>query len=83
MPRLDEVIAYLRPDAEWSLIGESIADLTFADESVAPITQAEYAKGEKELIAKAEADKQSDAAAKAAILERLGLTEAEAKLLLA
>ncbi len=83
MPRLNEVIAYLRPDAEWALVGESISDLTFSDDSVAPITQAEYAKAEKELIAKEAADKAADAAAKAAILERLGITEAEAKLILA
>ena len=83
MPRIDEVIAYLRPDAEWALVGKSIADLTFNYDSVAPITQAEYAKGEKELIAKEAADKAADAAAKAAILERLGITAEEAKLLLA
>lgn len=83
MPKLHEVIAYLRPNAEWSLIGESITDLIFTDESIAPITKAEYTKGEKELIAKLEADKQAEETAKAAILERLGLTEAEAKLLLA
>jgi hypothetical protein len=82
MPRLNEVIAYLRPDAEWALVGESISDLTFSDDSVAPITQAEYAKGEKELIAKETADKQADTTAKAALLNRLGITEDEAKLLL-
>lgn len=83
MPRINEVIAYLRPDKEWTLIGDSISDLVFNDESVNPITDAEYAKAEKELIAKEAADKAADAAAKAAILDRLGITEAEAKLLLA
>ena len=82
MPRLDEVIAYLRPNAEWSLVGESITDLSFADDSILPITKAEYDKAEKELIAKLEADKQANATAKAAILNRLGLTETEAQLLL-
>jgi hypothetical protein len=83
MPRINEVIAYLRPNAEWSLVGENIADLQFVDGSINPITDAEYAKAEKELIAKEASDKSTDAAAKAAILERLGITEAEAKLLLA
>ena len=82
MPRLNEVIAYLRPNAEWSLIGESITGLAFADDSVEPITESEYAQAEAELVAQAEADKQADAAAKAALLERLGITEDEAKLLL-
>jgi hypothetical protein len=83
MPRIDEVIAYLRPDAEWIMHNDSVKELTFLDDSVNPITPAEYSKGEKELIAKETADKAADAAAKAAILERLGITEAEAKLLLA
>ena len=82
MPRLDEVIAYLRPDAEWSLVGESITDLVFLNNSVPRITKEEYDKGEKELIAKLEADKQADAITKAAILERLGITAEEAKLLI-
>lgn len=82
MPRLDEVIVYLRPGKEWSLVGESILGLTFADESVEPITQMEYDQGKEELIAKETEAKEASAISKAALLSRLGITEDEAKLLL-
>lgn len=82
MPRIDEVIAYLRPDAEWIMHNDSVKELTFLDKTVNSITDAEYAKGEKELTAKVEADKQADATAKAALLDRLGITADEAALLL-
>lgn len=80
MPRLDEVIAYLRPDKEWTLIGEDIADLQFTDSSVDPITQTEYDAAESELqIAQDEALAAKAAAASSAVakLEAIGLTAEE------
>jgi hypothetical protein len=82
MPKVDEVIKYLRPNAEWVMYNDSIDELTFLDDAT-PISKVEYDKGEKELADTEAATKAANATAKAAILERLGLTEEEVALLLA
>lgn len=77
-----EVLKMLCPDREWTIYGDDYDSIIWFDKSPA-ITKEEFLAGfakvdewkAKELAAKA--------AAKAELLDRLGITEDEAKLLLA
>lgn len=82
MPRMDEVIAHLRPGAEWVMYNDSIDELTFTDENVKPISQAEYDQCVKDLEKKKQDEMTSELAAKSALFERLGITADEAALLI-
>jgi hypothetical protein len=42
MPRIDEIIAYLRPDAEWIMHNESIEELVFFNESIEPLDKMKF-----------------------------------------
>lgn len=83
MARIDEVIAHLRPDAEWVMHNDSIDELIFLDAAIKPITKAEFDNGLKDLDAKKANAVKINAEAKTALLERLGITADEATLLLA
>jgi len=78
---IKKALRNLNPTAEWTLSGDDYADLIWLSKDTKPTLaqiEAEIALlPAKEATAKAEA-----AAEKQAILERLGLTAQEAKLLL-
>jgi hypothetical protein len=74
-------ISSLRPSG-WSLVGYEIQDIIY-DEGIEPITQSELDAELKVIESKLQAEAEAKAAEKAALLDRLGITEEEAKLLLA
>jgi len=77
MNKAVEVLNLLIPNGGWILVGEDYEGITFPE--CEPITKAQFEAGFAQLEAKAEAD----VTAKAALLEKLGITADEAKLLLA
>ena len=75
-----EVLSMLIPNGGWVQTGETFEGIEFID--CEPITKKQYTDAFAKYDAwKAEQDA-AQATAKAALLERLGITEAEAKLLL-
>ena len=72
-------IQHIRPDAEFSLSG---TDITWLDKNQTEPTYAEIEAGWSAYQAAQEAEAKTKAAAKAALLDRLGITADEAKLLL-
>ena len=77
-----EVMAFLRPNGGYVQVGTEYEGISF-EPSCEPFTKAEYEAGFAQYDAwKAEQDA-AKAAQKAALLDRLGITEDEAKLLLA
>ena len=81
MQHADKVnaIQFIRPDAEFLLSGDEIQWL---DKKQTQPTDAEIEAGLVAYNAKVESDKTAKATDKAALLERLGITAQEAKLLL-
>lgn len=76
-----DVMTYLLPNGGWYIVGEDFSSVVF-DEGADAITEAEFEAGFASYATwKAEQD-QAKAAAKAALLNRLGLTSEEAALLL-
>jgi hypothetical protein len=82
MARIEEVIAYLRPGAEWVMHNDSVDELTFFDNKIKPITKTEFDNGLKDLQTAKLNEINTNATAKAALLDRLGITSAEAALLI-
>lgn len=83
MPILHQAIQALRPNNEFTMIDDDPKTIIWNDEGVITPSDAEIkAKFEELKIAEVEAQKEK-AAQKQAILNRLGITEDEAKLLLA
>jgi hypothetical protein len=82
MPKIDEVVSYLRPGAEWVMHNDSLDELTFTDPTTKAITKTEFDKGAKDYEAQKAADALAKASAKEEILNRLGITAEEAILLL-
>jgi predicted Ser/Thr protein kinase len=81
MARSYEVLAMLRPNGGYIQYGEEFEGIEFVD--CEPLTKAEWEAGFAKYDAwKAEQDS-AKAAQKAALLDRLGITADEAKLLLA
>jgi hypothetical protein len=74
-----KAIKYLRPNAEFVLRGDQIEWL---DENQTQPTGAEIEAGWVAYEAAQKAEAEAKAQAKAELLERLGITEAEAQLLL-
>ena len=73
-----EVLSMLIPDGGWVITGHEFEGIEFLECN--PITQSEFEAGFAQYdAAKAEQDL-AKASEKAAILERLGITEEEAKL---
>jgi hypothetical protein len=76
-----QVLQMLLPDSEWSISGDSYENIDFY--GGVSITKKEFEEGFLQYDAwKAEQDA-TKAASKAALLDRLGITADEAKLLLA
>lgn len=83
MPILHQAIQALKPNNEFTMIDDDPKTIIWNDENVITPSDAEInAKFEELKIAEVEAEKEK-AAQKQAILNRLGITEDEAKLLLA
>jgi hypothetical protein len=72
-------IKHIRPSAQFALRGD---ELEWLDTEQGKPTQAEIEAGWVAYQAKVESDKTEAAAQKQALLNRLGITEEEAKLLL-
>ena len=69
------------PDAQWNLNGDSYEGLEWLSDSKKP-TKAELEKLWPVVQAELEAEKQAKINARAALLERLRITEEEARILL-
>ena len=81
MAKAAQVLQMLIPSGGWAITGEDYESINFIEAE--PITKAEFEAGFAQYDAwKAEQDA-AKAAQKAALLDRLGITEEEAKLLLA
>ena len=75
-----ESLNFIKPDAKWVLQG---LELLWQDEEQDEPTQLEIEAGWVAYQAAQQAETEAKAAQKAALLERLGITADEAKLLLA
>ncbi len=81
MAKGDQVLTFLIPNGGWCISGDDYEGIQFLD--CEPISKAEFEAGFAQYDAwKAEEDS-AKATQKAALLDRLGITEEEAKLLLA
>jgi hypothetical protein len=81
MPNGTDVMFMLRPNGGWYIQGDDFDTLIY--ENCEPVTKEEFETGFVDYLTwKAEQDS-AKAAQKAALLNRLGITEDEAKLLLA
>jgi hypothetical protein len=81
MATTTEVIKYLRPNGGYVVYDGDLNTMIY-DEGVAPITQKEFDEAVDLVDAQILADQAAKEAAKALLLERLGITSDEAKLLL-
>lgn len=72
-----EILEFLRPNEGWTIYQNDLSKVVY-DENVAPITETEIATA----VAALETKKQQEIAAKNAVIEKLGITADEAKLLL-
>lgn len=82
MPILHQAIQALRPDKEFTMVDDDPSTIIWNDADVTTPTNAEIKTKFDELKAAELAEANSKATQKTALLEKLGLTEAEAKLLL-
>lgn len=74
------VLKMLRPDGGWAMNGEDYEGIQFID--CEPFTKAEFDAALKKVDAWQAEQDAAKATAKAALLDRLGITADEAKLLL-
>jgi hypothetical protein len=77
-----QVLFMLCPDIEYTLSGENYEDIVWHNGSPA-ITKAQYEAGFAQYDSLKAEQAEAKATQKAALLDRLGITEDEAKLLLA
>lgn len=82
MANVGQVITMLCPNVEWSLIGDKYEDIDWQGKS-APITKKQFTDGFAQVDAWEAEQDASKAQAKADLLNKLGITGEEAKLLLA
>lgn len=78
--KIAEIVSFLRPNGGWVIQGDEYEGITFIEAQ--PFTKAEFEATKPKVEAaktKLEAEKQ---AKKQALLDRLGITEEEARLLL-
>ena len=80
MHKAAEVLNLLRPEGGWVVTGDNFEGIEFI--SCEPITKKQFDDGLKIIDAKIAEKNQAKADAKTALLEKLGITEDEAKLLL-
>jgi hypothetical protein len=75
-----EVLTMLCPDKEWVIYGDDYDSIQWIVGD--PITKAQFEAGFAKVDAWKEAEAKKATAAKTALLEKLGISEAEARLLL-
>ncbi len=75
-----EVLSMLIPTGGWVIAGDDFDSIQFIEAD--PITEAEFKAGFAKVDAWKAQEEAKSAQAKAALLERLGITEEEARLLL-
>lgn len=80
---LSEAILHIHPNSEFVIYGNNLKGLTFLNPSDLTVTQKQVDDAIKELEASRQSEIDNKQKQKAAILDRLGITEEEAKLLLA
>jgi hypothetical protein len=76
-----DVLGMLIPTGGWVVYGDDFDSIRY-DEGVKPITRKQYEAGFAQYDAFKAEQETAKAASKAALLDRLGITEDEAKLLL-
>ena len=76
-----KVMQMLLPNGGW-IITENDFDSIIYDDGVTPVTKTDFDRAFNQVEAATVAKETADAAAKAALLTRLGITEEEARLLL-
>lgn len=76
-----DVMSHLLPNGGWSIAGEDFSTVVF-DDGVETITEAEFKAGFASYAAWKKDQDDKKAEAKAALLDRLGITAEEAALLL-
>lgn len=81
MAKSHEVLRMLIPQGGWATTGDSFEDVLFIE--CEPISKAEFEAGFAQYDAWKQEQDNAKAEAKAAILDRLGITAEEAQLLLA
>lgn len=79
--KLYDVIDYLRPNSEFVMSDEDISTLIFYTNHTIP-TEEEIERGKNELLQKKQQEAEAIEQKKNEVLNRLGITEEEAKLLL-
>jgi predicted amidohydrolase YtcJ len=79
--KTSDVLAYLRPEGGWVIWGEDFDSIRW-DENVTPLTKKELDQGLKDYPKWKAAQDSAKEAARQAILDRIGLTADEAKLIL-
>jgi hypothetical protein len=77
-----DVLSYLIPTGGWVIYGDDFDSIIY-DAGVKPVTKAEFDAGFAEYDAWKSEQEATQATAKSALLDRLGITADEAKLLLA
>ena len=82
MAKAGEVLTMLCPNVEFVLIGEEFVDIDWLG-AKAPITKTQYEAGFAKVDQLKAQQEIANAKAKSALLDRLGITADEAKLLLA
>ena len=81
MAKASEVLNYLLPNGGWTIEGDNFSSIVY-DNGVRPVTKDAF-EGGFAIVDELNAEKATnDAATKAAILERLGITEEEARIIL-
>ena len=80
MAKVSDVLTMLIPNGGWVMNGGEYEDIQFID--CEPITKKQYEDGFAQYDAWKSGQDATKAAAKAALLDRLGITADEAKLLL-
>jgi hypothetical protein len=73
--KTNEILTFLRPDGGWILVGDDLSNAQFPE--CEPVTQAELEQGVKNY----QKHLSDQATAKQALLDRLGITADEARLL--
>jgi len=81
MSKSSDVLQHLIPTGGWSMIGDDFDSITY-DDGVVPITKKQFDDTLKIIDQINDQKIQAKATARAAILDRLGLTAEEAQLLL-
>jgi hypothetical protein len=81
MTKAEDVLLMLCPDVEWTIYGQSFEDIVW-NSGTAAITKKQFTDGFAQYDAWKSEQDAVQAQAKSALLEKLGITEDEAKLLL-